>query len=130
MKTVYISHRFTGENPDELKKELEYICNFFEKKWYKTFLTYRDIINWEYRYLSDEETDLSFKWIDDSDIILFYVKSREKSEWLLIEYGYAMWLNKEKFVICKKWIETFFVKNMAQKYFEFEKLEDIEKFDI
>ena len=65
------------------------------------------------------------KELDDSDCILAFVKSEEKSEGMLIEIGYALAKRKKFILAIKKDIETTFIKEMADQIIEFEGLNEL-----
>lgn len=127
MEQVFISYKYTWIDKIELKKELEFISSRLENIWYKTYIVTRDIQKWQEIELSNKMIKESLEELKKSDIFFCYIKSAEKSEWMLIEYWYAKALGKKTIVFCKKWVNTFFVKRLADIYIEYEDLGEIEK---
>lgn len=97
----YIAYKFKDNDEKKLKNSLEIISTILEKAWNEVFIFNRDIQNWWKKdNLSSKEIILSaFHYIDKSDVLLVYLNTNDKSEWMLLEVGYAKAKNKKIIVI-------------------------------
>ena len=123
---VFLSYRFTGEDPAELKEVLKRLCASLDKAGHGCFCSFwkDDFFN-ENKFTHKQILDYAFKEIDNADCLLAFVKSKEKSEGMLLEIGYAL-AKKKKFILAvKKGIDTVFLHEMADQVIEFENLEEL-----
>jgi len=123
---IFLSYRFTGEDPNELKTTIQNICLSLEKAGHSHFCSFwkGDFFN-EHKFTHRQILEYALKELDDSDCILAFVKSEEKSEGMLIEIGYALAKRKKFILAIKKDIETTFIKEMADQIIEFEGLNEL-----
>ena len=123
---IFVSYRFTGEEPKELKHFIESTCNALEKTGCNFFCSYFSEEFFRQQNFSHKQIlEYAFKEIDTSDCILALIKSGEKSEGMLLEIGYAI-AKKKKFILAlKKGVKPFFLEEMAEKVIEFEGIEDL-----
>lgn len=123
---IFISYRYTGEDPEILKeivqdlgKSLEkaghsHFCSFWKNGFFnENKFTHKQILN----YALDE--------LEKADVYLAFVKSEDKSEGMLIEAGYAIAKNKKFWLAIKKGAHTVFLREMADKIIEFETMEEL-----
>jgi nucleoside 2-deoxyribosyltransferase len=123
---VFLSYRFTGEDPSELKEVLKRLCASLDKSGHDCFCAFwkNDFFN-ENKFTYKQILDYAFNEIDNSDCLLAFVKSAEKSEGMLLEIGYAL-AKKKKFILAiKKGLDTVFLHEMADQVIDFENLEEL-----
>ncbi len=124
----YVAYRFTGEEHKELEKTLRHICNLISKKEHHNYCSFFDpsMVN-----IGNRNVMLNaFKKIDESDALLVFIKSKEKSEGMFLEVGYALSKNKKVILLVKKGVETTYVNELADKVIEFENLNELNEIDI
>jgi nucleoside 2-deoxyribosyltransferase len=123
---VFLSYRFTGEDPKVLKKTLMRICNSLEKAGHTHYCSFwkGDLFK-ENKYSNKQILNHALKELDSSDIYLAFIKSEEKSEGMLIEAGYALAKGKKFYLAIQKGVYTNFMREIADKVIEFEDLEEL-----
>jgi nucleoside 2-deoxyribosyltransferase len=123
---VFLSYRFTGEDPKVLKETIQRICNSLEKAGHSHFcsLWKGDFFN-ENKYTNKQILHHALKELDNSDIYLAFIKSGDKSEGMLIEAGYALAKGKKFYLAIRKGVYTTFMREIADKIIEFEDLEGL-----
>lgn len=127
MKNVVLLHKVRGEDKEKLKLEISEICNLLKKAGYSVYCTFLDS-----SMEGKDKKDLikkSFYEIDKADIVLFYIKSEEKSEGMLIEFGYSVAKKKVIYLLIKKDLYSPYVRQAASKVIEFEDINSI-KLDL
>lgn len=125
---VFLSYRFTGENPEVLKETIHNICASLEKVGYNHFCSFwkGDFFN-ENKFTHKQILDYALNELEKSDIYLAFIKSKDKSEGMLIEAGYALAKKKKIYLAIKKGIRTAFMREIADKIIEFGTLEELYK---
>ena len=124
----YIAYKFLNTDKEILKKNLGIISDMIEREWNTTCIFYRDVQNrWAIEMPIDEVIKQAFVQVKKSDAILAFIESEEKSEWMLLEIGYAKALWKRVKLLIKKWINLRFVRAIADEIIEFESIENIKK---
>ena len=124
----YIAYKFLNTDKEMLKKNLGIISDMIEREGNTTCIFYRDIQNrWAIQMSIDEVIKQAFVEVKKSDAILAFIESEEKSEWMLLEIGYAKALWKRVKLLIKKWINLRFVRAIADEIIEFESIENIKK---
>jgi nucleoside 2-deoxyribosyltransferase len=124
----FISYRFTGEDPKELETTLSAIKTTLENAGHSVYCSF-----WSERMFKDgsftngQIIDHAFGEIKKADAVFALVKSTEKSEGMLLEIGYALAKNKRFFLAIKKGVNTVFIKEKAEKLFDFENIGDLLK---
>lgn len=123
---IFISYRFTGEKTEELKSVIGNICSALEKAGHNHFCSFwkGDFFN-ENRFTHKQILEHALNELENSDCLLAFVKSEEKSEGMLIEIGYAIAKKKKFYLAIKKGIKTTFIREIANKIIEFETLEEL-----
>lgn len=117
---IFISYRFTGEDPVVLKKLIdkvknkiielkhEFICSYYLDDFFKNnnFSTYEI-----YTYMLNK--------IKESDIVLFIITSDEYSKGMYLENKEAIKLKKRRILFIKKGIgnKLDLIKNIKIKYY-------------
>ena len=127
---IYITYKFSGEEPDSIKNKLLQIDEILKNKGYETFIYFRDIQNW-HTDNADAKQIMSnaFSEMKKSDAVLCFVDNQHHSEGMLLEAGYAKALNKKLIVAVKQGAKSFLLKGIADHLFEFKDFDDFsEKF--
>ena len=124
----YIAYKFLNTDKEMLKKNLGIISDMIEREGNTTCIFYRDIQNrWAIQMSIDEVIKQAFVEVKKSDAILAFIESEEKSEWMLLEIGYAKALGKKLLLVIKRWIHLRFINALADEIIEFESIENIKK---
>lgn len=123
---VFLSYKFTGEDPAVLKETITKICDSLEKAGHTHFCSFwkGDFFN-ENNFTHKQILEYALKELDDSDIYLAFIKSAEKSEGLLMEAGYAIAKKKKFYLAIKKGVTSAFMTAMADKIIQFDGLDEL-----
>jgi nucleoside 2-deoxyribosyltransferase len=123
---IFLSYRFTGEDPDQLRAVIHSICSNLEKAGHQTFCSFwKGDFYKENGFTHKQILNHALDELERSDVYLAFIKSEEKSEGMLIEAGYAIAKKKKVYLAIKKEIHTTFMRKMADKIIEFETLDDL-----
>ncbi len=125
---IFISYRYTGEDLSVLKDVLEKIISIFESKGLSVFCSFgHNDFFMEEKYSYKQILDYALKELDESDYVFAFVKSKDKSEGMLLEIGYAYAKGKKIILANKDGVKTTFVNELAEKIISFEDLDDLYK---
>ena len=91
----------------------EYYCDFIKERSNQKQLSLKEIME---KVMGE---------IDDSDALLVIIKSKEKSEGMLIEIGYAVVKEKKIILAIKKGLKTIWASDLANQIIEFEDIDDL-----
>jgi hypothetical protein len=128
MKTYFAYSLSGNKNKENLKKSLIKLSDVFSKKGRETYITWRDIENWqESGWTREEMAKKALEVIKDSDEIFIFVGSPEKSEGMLIEAGFARGLGKKIILGIRKDLEYKFLRTIADEVVEFEDINNLAK---
>lgn len=122
---IFISYKFTGEDKKELDKIMNIICNSLKKSGHLPYCTL-----WDKELQSKSKKELfkgAMKKIDESDTLLVFSKSDDKSEGMLMEIGYSMAKGKRIILLIKKDIQKTHLRELIEQIYEFESLKDLEE---
>jgi len=127
-KKVFISYRFTGEDPEKLKKLIPQIHEAIEEAGHDHYSTIFDSEQFANEKWSGKQImEKAFKEIDKSDLILFFVNSPEVSQGMLIELGYSLGKKKRIILAIQKEIRDIIFRRQIDEVIEFDYLEDLKK---
>ncbi|MBR9706245.1 hypothetical protein GOV14_04370 [Candidatus Pacearchaeota archaeon] len=120
---IQLAYRYTGEDPDKLKEILKSIIAILEEKGHET---YTPILDSDSSSMSKQEiyTD-ALRKMDDTDILLVYMSSSEKSEGMLVELGYALGKDKKVILCVDKTVDETRVRYFTEDIIEFEDVNDL-----
>ena len=123
---IFLSYRFTGEDPEVLRETIQNICNSLEKAGHSYYCSFwkGDFFN-ENRFTHKQILEHALEELQKSDVYLAFIKSEDKSEGMLIEAGYALAKKKKFYLAIKKGVHTVFLKEIADKVIEFESLNEL-----
>jgi nucleoside 2-deoxyribosyltransferase len=125
---IFVSNKFQGENKRNLKEKLKEILSFLENSGHKTFNAFRDMTNWNARALpGGEAISWAFKTIKRCDTILCFIDSRDLSQGMLLEFGFAKALHKKTILLIAKSISSPTLEAIADKVIRFKSLKDLDK---
>jgi len=125
---LFIAHKFRGVNRVELKKKLEIIISILEKKGYQTFSYFRDKENWKPKsFPQGRVIKEAFGEIKKCDAILCFVNSKELSEGMSLETGFAKALNKKIILVISKKYSFPTLEAISDKIIRFNDLDDLIK---
>ncbi len=128
MKKVFVSFRFTGEDKKELKKIIPEIHNSLEKIGYKVYSTIFDSEKFsEENWTGKEIMKRVFREIDNSDLVLFFVRNSKVSQGMLVELGYSLAKKKELLLAIQKNVKESIFRRQIDQVIEFEDLDDLKE---
>ncbi len=123
---IYIAYKFAGENQEELINTLtkmESVLGSFGHSVY--FASKEEDLFRDKKFTAKQILNHALKELDNSDCILVFVRSNEKSEGMLIEIGYALAKKKKIILAIKKGINLYFTEDISDKVVEFEDTDDL-----
>jgi len=125
---IFISNKFKGVNKKELKKKLEKIIFSLEKAGHKTFNPFRDMGNWQAKELPPGEAiSRAFDKIRKCDTLLTFIDSQEKSEGMLLEFGFAKALKKKTILLIAKKVSFPTLEAVSDQVIRFNDMKDAAK---
>lgn len=125
---LYLAYKFTGENFEVLKSEMDLISNTLKELGNEKFCSFeRENMFKENSYSAKDIIKFSLDQMNSCDAVLVYLKSNEKSEGMLIEIGYALAKNKKIYLLAKEDIKTYFVHGVADKVVVFRDTLELEE---
>ena len=90
-KKIFISYRFSGEDIKTLKTIMDNITRILKVKGYNFFCSlYKEDYFKEYNLSRKQRYDCYKQNVKDSDIILFFIKSDDKSGGMVFELNQAI----------------------------------------
>lgn len=123
---IFLSYRFTGEDPKELDETLGKIASVLRSRGHEVYCSIEDE-EW-FREAKRTNGDImrhAFSNLDSSDIFLAFIRREEKSEGMLVEAGYAFGKDKRVALALKRGIKTTSLHEMADPVIEFDEIEDL-----
>lgn len=123
MTTIFVSYKYTGEDKSELGKIMKVICEGLKKKGHNPYCTFWD--NDLQAKAKKEIFKTAMYKIDNSDILLVFLNSDNKSEGMLMEVGYSMAKRKEIILLVRKEIKNTHLRELIEQVYEFNNLNDI-----
>jgi hypothetical protein len=94
----YVAYKHLGEDETKLREILEDIADQIKSSGHSSFIYFRDIQKWNSKslHLSPKQLIMKgFNKLQKCDALLIIVGSKEKSEGMLLEIGYAKALRKK-----------------------------------
>lgn len=123
----FISYKYSWEDLVILRKNLEYISSTLEKNWDETFIFYRDVEDWWDKDVEvNEVLPIAYTEMDKCDAVFVFVNNEDKSEWMLLECGYAKAKNKKIILFIKKDLKYSLLRSLASDIIEFEDIKNLE----
>ncbi len=123
---IFISYKFTGEDPKELEQTFGIMCAELRKHGSTVYCSIEDEAWYQEQKRTNKEImDRAFERIDTCDLFLAVVRSDEKSEGMLVEIGYAIAKKKKFLLALKNGVQTTSIHQMADGVIEYEMLDDL-----
>lgn len=125
---IFLSYKFTGEDPKVLKETIGDVCDSLNKAKHDVFCSFwKENFYKKHKFSHRQILEYALKQLDKSDTYLAFIKSENKSEGMLMEAGYAIAKQKKFYLAIKKGVQTVFLREMADKIIEFKSLHDLYK---
>jgi nucleoside 2-deoxyribosyltransferase len=125
---IFISYKFAGEDPGELEKTLNEISNVLKGAGHEIYSASEDEkLFIEKKFTLKKILNHALEKLNNSDCILVFVRSYEKSEGMLLEIGYALAKKKKMILAIKKGIRLSFTEEIADKVIEFTDINDLKQ---
>ena len=126
MKKAFISFRYTGEDKAELKRIIPQLHESLEKAGYGVYSTIFDSDKFAEENISGKKImQKAFQEIDSSDLILFFVRSSDISQGMLVELGYSLAKGKNLLLAIQKDIKESIFRRQIDQIIDFKDLEDL-----
>jgi len=123
---IFVAYRFTGEDIIELENVLSKIKNILEAKGANIFCSLFLEEHFKNEGFSSQEVyDYCSKQLLKHDIILFFIKSGEKSKGMLIELEEAIKNNKKIILTIRKNLHFAEFRQAAHQIIEFDELSNL-----
>ncbi len=127
-KKIFISYRFSGEDPHFLKNTIPKLHEALEKCGHTYYSTFFDAEEFERdAWTGREIMDKAFLEIDSSDMVLFFVQSPALSQGMLMELGYSIAKNKKMILVIKDIIKTSIFRRHVNQVIEFKQLSELKE---
>ena len=125
---IFLSYKFTGEDPKKLTEFIQNICDSLKKAKHETLTTFWNKKEFEKAKATKKDImKKSLTYIDNSNYYLGLIKSSEKSEGQLIELGYALARGRKIIIAIKKDIKMTWATEVANKIIIFKTEEELYK---
>jgi nucleoside 2-deoxyribosyltransferase len=123
---VFISYKFTGEPYQELLTNIGIIENRLVSDGHSVYSSLQDEEWFKKNKPSNKEIlDHTIQKMSESDTVLVFLNSNQKSEGMLIEIGYALARNQKIVLLLRKDVNTSYLRDIAHSVFEFNDIEEI-----
>jgi nucleoside 2-deoxyribosyltransferase len=122
---IFISYKYTGEDIPELKLFMKKICDSLGKKNHNFYCTLWED---EEKFNSQSKIEIlqhAFNEIDKSDLVLVLLKSNEKSEGMLVEFGYCLANRKRIILMVSKDVKKTYLRDLTKEVIEYDTEEDL-----
>ncbi|MGV8086076.1 MAG: hypothetical protein ACP5N1_00455 [Candidatus Woesearchaeota archaeon] len=113
---IFISYRFTGEDPKKVKLIILQIYESLKKSNYECYSTIFDSEQFAKEKWSGKRImKKAFVEIDKSRIVLFFVNSKKISQGMLVELGYSL-AKKKRIILAipKNIVESIFRRQISE----------------
>ncbi|MCX6790666.1 MAG: nucleoside 2-deoxyribosyltransferase [Candidatus Gribaldobacteria bacterium] len=123
---IFLAYKFGGEDLQELTETLGKILAVLRSKGHTVYCSIED----EQSFQENKKTKLeilqhAFGKLDESDLILAFVRSSEKSEGMLLEIGYMLAKGKPLALALQQGVKTNFIQELANPLIKFESVDDL-----
>jgi len=123
---IFVSYRFTGEDPNELEQTIGKIAASLRSAGHEVYSSLEDE-QWfrEKKRTNKEIMEHAFQQLNTSNLLLAFIRSNDKSEGMLVEIGYAIAKGKRFALALKNGVSTTSIAQMAEPFIEFDNLDDL-----
>lgn len=123
---VFISYRFTGEDPVKLKLALDKVCEGLNLAGFDNYCSFgNEELFRNNSYTVKQIMEHALAELDKSDALLAFVNSDNKSEGMLIEVGYAIAKGKPVILLKRNGVSTHSLEGVSKSIIEFNSLNEI-----
>jgi nucleoside 2-deoxyribosyltransferase len=120
----FIGQRVTGEDFNELMKEMEEIYLALDNAGHEYYCTLKEGEKFQNKS-KKEMMNHAFSVIDKYDSFLAIVRNGEKSEGMLMEVGYCLAKNKKIILLIKSDVKDTYLRDIADITIEFKDKKDM-----
>ena len=130
---LYVAYKHLDEDESKLRNILEDISDQIKASGHSSFIYFRDIQKWNSKSLKLTPSELilkGFAKLKKCDGVLIIVGSKEKSEGMLLEIGFAKALKKKLFLAIDKKLdkkELRFVRGISDFSIEYSDVENLKQ---
>jgi len=123
---IFLSYRFTGEDQKELASTIGAVTNSLRENSHEVYCSLEDE-GWfrEKKHTNSEIMEHAFQKINESDLLLAFIRSNDKSEGMLVEIGYAIGKGKRFALALRRGAQTTSIHEMANPLIEFESIPEL-----
>lgn len=123
---IFIGFRYTGEDPAELKQFLSNVQDALKIAGGEIYCSINDEEMFiQEKYGANKIFEHTMPKLQESDILLAILRSKEKSEGMLIEIGYALALGKKFILAIHKDAASTYLPELASQVIKFENADDL-----
>ncbi len=117
---IFISYKFTGEDPEVLKEGLSGICSALSTAGYDSFCNFNsEDLYQTNNYSVKQIMEHALEELDKSDALLAWINSDSRSEGMLIEIGYARAKGKKIILAAREGVNVHSSTAVADQVLEF-----------
>ncbi len=114
---IQLAYKVSGERREEVVETLKGLCAVLEKAGHETYCPILDP--------NSNGINGTLRHLDESNVLLLYVKSEDKSEGMLLEAGYAKGRGKRLILAIKRGLDYKHTRAIADVILEYENLKDL-----
>lgn len=120
----FIGQKVTGEDINELMKEMDEIYLALDKAGHEYYCTLKEGNKFQDKS-KKEMMNHAFKMIDKYDCFLVIVRNEGKSEGMLMEIGYCLAKGKKILLLIKDNVKNTYLREIADKIIKFKDRNDM-----
>ncbi|MBW2970456.1 nucleoside 2-deoxyribosyltransferase [Candidatus Woesearchaeota archaeon] len=123
---VFVSYRFTGENKKELNEILPEVCETLKSAGHDHYCSFFDSAQFEHEKWSGKKIlQKAFSEIDISEVVLFFVRTSDVSQGMLVELGYSLAKNKKIVLLINNSVKDSIFRRQIEHVVEFDDMSDL-----
>ncbi len=123
---IFVSYKFTGEDPVALKQVLGDICKALTTAGYESSCSIgQEDFFLANKYTNKQIMEHALKDLNQCDVLLAFINANEKSEGMLIEVGYALAKGIPIILAKRKSVFTNSLSGISDRIIEFADLPDL-----
>ena len=123
---IFVTYKFAGENPEELRATLIKITDALKKAGHNVYSAFMDEELFAKKRLTLKQIlNHALKELNSCDCIFIFGKSHEKTEGMLLEVGYALAKKKKIILAIQKGVSFQFIESIADKIIHFQNISDL-----
>lgn len=123
---LYLSYRFTGEDPQILADIMPKIQAALERGGHRTFCSLNELEEYRQKQWSHKRImSRAFERLNESDGCFALVRTSDKSEGQLLEIGYGLAQRKKLILAIHRHVPTVFLRELADQVIEYDNLDEL-----